>query len=245
MTGIPRGSLDSPRHTCVCLLPLLHSATLTWAQLNLCFQRPPGIRFAHLSTPELTCAQHVPTVHSSLALKHTVAHQNPCAPPWALSSLLPIPQPATSPWAQLSYLCLLGSLELTGRVGRGCLTRAHLCLLGADNCTHGTPAVAGPRAGGAADADGAGGALLPAGPGERPALPAPAAHRAPGPEAQCVLGRCLGVGWGWAGRRGAGLLPSRRAPPPAGNFFLNKNMEVKIGDLGLATRVGPGGRCHR
>ncbi|XP_024595903.1 LOW QUALITY PROTEIN: inactive serine/threonine-protein kinase PLK5 [Neophocaena asiaeorientalis asiaeorientalis] len=32
---------------------------------------------------------------------------------------------------------------------------------------------------------------------------------------------------------------------PAGNFFLNKNMEVKIGDLGLATRVGPGGRCHR
>ncbi|KAB1259084.1 Inactive serine/threonine-protein kinase PLK5 [Camelus dromedarius] len=29
------------------------------------------------------------------------------------------------------------------------------------------------------------------------------------------------------------------------NFFLNKNMEVKIGDLGLATRVGPGGRCHR
>lgn len=31
----------------------------------------------------------------------------------------------------------------------------------------------------------------------------------------------------------------------AGNFFLNKNMEVKIGDLGLAARVGPGGRCHR
>ncbi|XP_054982384.1 LOW QUALITY PROTEIN: inactive serine/threonine-protein kinase PLK5 [Sorex araneus] len=29
------------------------------------------------------------------------------------------------------------------------------------------------------------------------------------------------------------------------NFFLNKNMEVKIGDLGLAARVGPGGRCHR
>nr|XP_020725703.1 inactive serine/threonine-protein kinase PLK5 isoform X3 [Odocoileus virginianus texanus] len=29
------------------------------------------------------------------------------------------------------------------------------------------------------------------------------------------------------------------------NFFLNKNMEVKIGDLGLATRMGPGGRCHR
>lgn len=33
--------------------------------------------------------------------------------------------------------------------------------------------------------------------------------------------------------------------PPTGNFFLNKNMEVKIGDLGLAARVGPGGRCHR
>ncbi|XP_006876814.1 PREDICTED: inactive serine/threonine-protein kinase PLK5 [Chrysochloris asiatica] len=29
------------------------------------------------------------------------------------------------------------------------------------------------------------------------------------------------------------------------NFFLNKNMEVKIGDLGLAVKVGPGGRCHR
>ncbi|XP_012584880.1 PREDICTED: LOW QUALITY PROTEIN: inactive serine/threonine-protein kinase PLK5 [Condylura cristata] len=29
------------------------------------------------------------------------------------------------------------------------------------------------------------------------------------------------------------------------NFFLNKNMEVKIGDLGLAARVGPGGRCQR
>ncbi|XP_055227087.1 LOW QUALITY PROTEIN: inactive serine/threonine-protein kinase PLK5 [Gorilla gorilla gorilla] len=29
------------------------------------------------------------------------------------------------------------------------------------------------------------------------------------------------------------------------NFFLNKNMEVKIGDLGLAAKVGPGGRCHR
>nr|XP_034343567.1 inactive serine/threonine-protein kinase PLK5 isoform X4 [Arvicanthis niloticus] len=29
------------------------------------------------------------------------------------------------------------------------------------------------------------------------------------------------------------------------NFFLNKNMEVKIGDLGLAARVGPTGRCHR
>jgi serine/threonine protein kinase len=34
-------------------------------------------------------------------------------------------------------------------------------------------------------------------------------------------------------------------PLPAGNFFLNKNMEVKIGDLGLATRVGPEGHCHR
>ncbi|XP_057167398.1 inactive serine/threonine-protein kinase PLK5 isoform X1 [Ursus arctos] len=29
------------------------------------------------------------------------------------------------------------------------------------------------------------------------------------------------------------------------NFFLNKNMVVKIGDLGLAARVGPGGHCHR
>ncbi|XP_042833390.1 LOW QUALITY PROTEIN: inactive serine/threonine-protein kinase PLK5 [Panthera tigris] len=29
------------------------------------------------------------------------------------------------------------------------------------------------------------------------------------------------------------------------NFFLNKNMVLKIGDLGLAARVGPGGRCHR
>ncbi|XP_013360743.1 PREDICTED: inactive serine/threonine-protein kinase PLK5 isoform X10 [Chinchilla lanigera] len=29
------------------------------------------------------------------------------------------------------------------------------------------------------------------------------------------------------------------------NFFLNNSMEVKIGDLGLAARVGPGGRCHR
>ncbi|KAF6096215.1 polo like kinase 5 (inactive) [Phyllostomus discolor] len=29
------------------------------------------------------------------------------------------------------------------------------------------------------------------------------------------------------------------------NFFLKKNMEVKIGDLGLAAKVGPGGRCHR
>ncbi|XP_048196576.1 inactive serine/threonine-protein kinase PLK5 [Perognathus longimembris pacificus] len=29
------------------------------------------------------------------------------------------------------------------------------------------------------------------------------------------------------------------------NFFLNKNMEVKIGDLGLAAKVGPGGHCHR
>ncbi|XP_032108291.1 LOW QUALITY PROTEIN: inactive serine/threonine-protein kinase PLK5 [Sapajus apella] len=28
------------------------------------------------------------------------------------------------------------------------------------------------------------------------------------------------------------------------NFLLNKNMEVKIGDLGLAAKVGPGGRCH-
>ncbi|XP_032161173.1 inactive serine/threonine-protein kinase PLK5 isoform X5 [Mustela erminea] len=29
------------------------------------------------------------------------------------------------------------------------------------------------------------------------------------------------------------------------NFFLNKNMVVKIGDLGLAARAGPGGHCHR
>ncbi|XP_041524638.1 inactive serine/threonine-protein kinase PLK5 isoform X3 [Microtus oregoni] len=29
------------------------------------------------------------------------------------------------------------------------------------------------------------------------------------------------------------------------NFFLNKNMEVKIGDLGLAARVGPTGHSHR
>ncbi|XP_045847534.1 inactive serine/threonine-protein kinase PLK5 isoform X11 [Meles meles] len=29
------------------------------------------------------------------------------------------------------------------------------------------------------------------------------------------------------------------------NFFLSKNMEVKIGDLGLAARVGPGGHGHR
>ncbi|XP_045687407.1 LOW QUALITY PROTEIN: inactive serine/threonine-protein kinase PLK5 [Phyllostomus hastatus] len=29
------------------------------------------------------------------------------------------------------------------------------------------------------------------------------------------------------------------------NFFLKKNMEVKIGDLGLAAKMGPGGRCHR
>ncbi|XP_073743437.1 inactive serine/threonine-protein kinase PLK5 isoform X2 [Callorhinus ursinus] len=29
------------------------------------------------------------------------------------------------------------------------------------------------------------------------------------------------------------------------NFFLNKNMVIKIGDLGLAARVGPGGHCHR
>ncbi|KAM4858664.1 inactive serine/threonine-protein kinase PLK5 isoform 2-T2 [Urocitellus parryii] len=29
------------------------------------------------------------------------------------------------------------------------------------------------------------------------------------------------------------------------NLLLNKKMEVKIGDLGLATRLGPGGRCHR
>ncbi|XP_074060694.1 inactive serine/threonine-protein kinase PLK5 [Macrotis lagotis] len=28
------------------------------------------------------------------------------------------------------------------------------------------------------------------------------------------------------------------------NFFITKNMEVKIGDLGLATKVGPGGHCH-
>ncbi|KAF3829655.1 hypothetical protein GH733_003919 [Mirounga leonina] len=29
------------------------------------------------------------------------------------------------------------------------------------------------------------------------------------------------------------------------NFFLNRNMVVKIGDLGLAARVGPGGHCHK
>ncbi|XP_040846143.1 inactive serine/threonine-protein kinase PLK5 [Ochotona curzoniae] len=29
------------------------------------------------------------------------------------------------------------------------------------------------------------------------------------------------------------------------NFFLNKNMVVKIGDLGLAAKLGPGGRCRR
>ncbi|XP_027981911.1 LOW QUALITY PROTEIN: inactive serine/threonine-protein kinase PLK5 [Eumetopias jubatus] len=29
------------------------------------------------------------------------------------------------------------------------------------------------------------------------------------------------------------------------NFFLSKNMVIKIGDLGLAARVGPGGHCHR
>ncbi|XP_060227100.1 inactive serine/threonine-protein kinase PLK5 isoform X2 [Meriones unguiculatus] len=29
------------------------------------------------------------------------------------------------------------------------------------------------------------------------------------------------------------------------NFFLTKNMEVKIGDMGLAARVGPAGHCHR
>ncbi|XP_058513620.1 inactive serine/threonine-protein kinase PLK5 [Ochotona princeps] len=34
-------------------------------------------------------------------------------------------------------------------------------------------------------------------------------------------------------------------PTPTGNFFLNKNMVVKIGDLGLAAKLGPGGRCRR
>ncbi|XP_040594281.1 inactive serine/threonine-protein kinase PLK5 isoform X2 [Mesocricetus auratus] len=29
------------------------------------------------------------------------------------------------------------------------------------------------------------------------------------------------------------------------NFFLSQDMEVKIGDLGLAARVGPAGHCHR
>ncbi|XP_060037493.1 inactive serine/threonine-protein kinase PLK5 isoform X3 [Erinaceus europaeus] len=47
-----------------------------------------------------------------------------------------------------------------------------------------------------------------------------------------------------SGYRGAGGRP-QTAPFPLGNFFLNENMEVKIGDLGLATKVGPGGRCHR
>lgn len=46
---------------------------------------------------------------------------------------------------------------------------------------------------------------------------------------------------GW--EDGEGLMLSSSSP--AGNFFLNKNMEVKIGDLGLAARVGPAGRCHR
>ena len=64
-----------------------------------------------------------------------------------------------------------------------------------------------------------------------------------------------GVAGAWRGRGEGGdstphavLLPLPSPTPhpaPAGNFFLNKNMEVKIGDLGLATRVGPGGRCHR
>lgn len=46
---------------------------------------------------------------------------------------------------------------------------------------------------------------------------------------------------------GAQLRPHTQCPPvlPPGNFFLNKNMEVKIGDLGLAARVGLGGHCHR
>jgi hypothetical protein len=46
---------------------------------------------------------------------------------------------------------------------------------------------------------------------------------------------------GW--EDGAGLMLCSSSS--AGNFFLNKNMEVKIGDLGLAARVGPAGRCHR
>lgn len=46
--------------------------------------------------------------------------------------------------------------------------------------------------------------------------------------------------------KGWGLQCSHAAlPAPTGNFFLNKNMEVKIGDLGLAARVGPTGHCHR
>lgn len=54
----------------------------------------------------------------------------------------------------------------------------------------------------------------------------------------------FGVLRGW--RRAGGLQCSHATlPPPAGNFFLNKNMEVKIGDLGLAARMGPTGHCHR
>lgn len=50
---------------------------------------------------------------------------------------------------------------------------------------------------------------------------------------------------GWGGRCVASALMACSPPPLAGNFFLNKNMVVKIGDLGLAARVGPGGHCHR
>lgn len=62
---------------------------------------------------------------------------------------------------------------------------------------------------------------------------------------ECREGGTVGGGCGRRRREvGADLPPCTMPLPLPGNFFLNKNMEVKIGDLGLAAKVGPGGRCH-
>ena len=157
------------------------------------------------------------------------------APPFTelLSSPLPMPQSATSTWAWLNFLLLSWA------------PGTHLCLLD----------------GGAA----------PVGPLQSLAHVLQARQTLTEPEVRYYLrglvsglsylhqrrivhrdlklstgrGRASGQGEGGASTQ-ATLLPHRPLRSPSqGNFFLNKNMEVKIGDLGLATRMGPGGRCHR
>lgn len=270
----PKGSLDPPRHilahlcfsctqpgpTCPhlsptgqpCPLPQVqgsqgHSMVQPRAQMSdwrecpfldptelSCTLTDP-LNSAHLNTPKLTCAQRVPTLCSSLVYKLIVA---------PLSTEL---------------LCSSSGSELTN--AHATISHVHLgpaefsfAFLGPWNSpvsprrwcgTCRAPAVAGPRAAGTADADGARGALLSSRPGQRPELPAPAAHRPPGPEAQYGRGGASGRGEGGASTEATLLPHCRLRPLPQGNFFLNKNMEVKIGDLGLATKIGPGGRCHR
>uniref|UniRef100_A0AC11D9M7 Uncharacterized protein n=1 Tax=Ovis aries TaxID=9940 RepID=A0AC11D9M7_SHEEP len=170
-------------------------------ELSCTFTDP--LNSAHLNTPKLICAQHVPTLCLSLAYKLMVAP--PSTELLCSSSGSELTNAhatiATFTWARLNF-------PLPSWV-----PGTHLRLLD--------------------------GGVAPVGPLQSLAHVLQARQTLTEPEVRYYLRGLVS---------GLSYLHQRRIVHrdlKLSNFFLNKNMEVKIGDLGLATRMGPGGRCHR